>query len=265
VRQFAAQVTIPDRAARLSLGDAPLDPVVLAAQHHARHVFLDGRHCTEDDLRALAALPNAASLEISGLRIDLRALRAVPWVEHLHLNDPATLDGLVHLQQVRRLAVYHFPKIHDLAPVGALSRLRTLLLSTSPSYDASRKCFEVDSLEPLAALSQLEQLTMRGVVPLHGRLEPLHGLTGLRELAITHVYCFGLEDYARLAAALRHTTGHCLEPFFAASWAGTCRRCGQGRVVLTGPRQRRSRFLCPLCDGARVAQHVAAWKAASTR
>jgi hypothetical protein len=235
--------------------------VVLATRRTARSVLLDGR-CTERDLLALADWTDATDLRISGLRISLRALAGVPWIESLTLDDPTTLDGLEGLGQIRKLVVPYFPKIRDLSPIGALSQLTTLLLSTPPSYDASRKCFEVESLDPLARLGRVEELTMRGVVPLRGRLEPLHGLKQLRQLAITHVYCFALEDYARLARALTKTTGDCLRPVFAASWAGTCQRgCGQARVVLTGPRPRSPHVLCPDCHRARIEQHVTEWNA----
>jgi len=252
----------PDqKPVRLILNRFPLDPEVLASEHTAQSVFLNGRLCTDSDLRALAALPNATALQIAGLGTTPAALAEVPWLQNLHLDDPTTLDGLERLRQVRKLGVYHFSKIHDLRPIGTLEELRSLLLSTPPGYDASRKCFEVGSLEPLARLGRLEELTMRGVVPLRDRLEPIHNLKRLLRLAITHVYCFTLEDYARLARALPDTTGHCLEPFFAASWAGTCRRCGGGRVVLTGPRPRHARLLCPACQQTRLEQHVAAWNA----
>jgi hypothetical protein len=225
----------------------------------AERVFLDARRCTEDDLRALAALPHARMLQLTGLRITPAALAAASWVESLHLVDPATIEGLENVQQIRTLSIYHLPKIHDLAPIGHLRQLRTLRLSTPPGYDASRKCFEVASLEPLGRLTNLEALTMRGIVPLSGGLEPLHRLQQLQRLDITHVYAFALEDYARLARALPNTTGHCLQPFFAASWAGKCSRCAGDRVVLTAPPPRHSRFLCPVCNRARLDEHVAAW------
>jgi hypothetical protein len=225
--------------------------------------LLDGRRSTERDLAALAQVPNETALRISGLRITVQALAGVPWIESLTLDDPATLDGLEALPHVRKLAVDYFPKIRDLSPIGALGQLTSLLLSTPPSYDASRKCFEVESLEPLGRLGHLEELTLRGVIPLRGRLEPLHGLKQLRRLTISHVYCFTLEDYARLARVLTNTTGDCLRPVFAASWAGTCQRgCGQTRVVLTGPRPRSPHVLCPDCNRARIERHVEAWKAA---
>jgi len=240
----------------------PLDPNELAARRTARSVFLDGRHCTARDLGALAAVPDATDLRISGLRIGLRALADVPWIRHLTLNDPTTLDGLRSLRQIRKLDLYDVPQVRDLSPIGALRELTSLRLSTPPSYDASRKCFEVESLDALAHLGRLEELTMRGVVPLRGRLEPLHALTQLRRIEITHVYCFGLEDYARLARALANTEGHCLQPFFEASWAGLCPRgCGRTRVALTGPPPRSPRVLCADCNRARLDKHVAAWRA----
>jgi len=90
---------------------------------------------------------------------------------------------------------------------------------------------------------------------------PLHVLKALREIAVTYVYAFGLEDYAALARALPETRGHCLEPYFAAYWAGTCKRCGTARVALTAPPPRTPRVVCPECGKRRLTEHVARWYA----
>src|SRR4030095_8997101 len=98
------------------------------------------------------------------------------------------------------------------------------------------------------------------ILPDDETLEPLHALTQLETLEITHVYTFALEDFARLARALPNTTGHCLVPYFTASWAGVCPKCGSARVALTAPPPRSPRMACPSCHADRLRRHEARWK-----
>jgi hypothetical protein len=240
----------------------PIDEAGLLVHRAAREIFVDGAQCTERDLGALASLPHTTHVQISRLRVSLDGLAALPQLQNLHLVDPGTLEGLEQLQRLVSLTVYCFPKIHSLTPIGSLSNLRTLYVSTPPSYDASRKCHDVESLDPLGRLSHLEALTLRGVLPREGRLSALHVLTGLKQLAITHVFAFAIDDYARLARALPNTSGNCLRPYYEAHWAGTCQRgCGRARVALTAPPRRSPRTLCPDCDRERLERHAAAWTA----
>jgi hypothetical protein len=240
----------------------PIDAAALSAHGAARRIVVDGAGCTERDLRVLDSLPHLTHLRVSRLRVDLNGLADLPQLQDLDLVDPGTLEGLEQLQRLVSLTLYHFPKIHSLTPIGTLTNLRRLLVSTPPSYDASRRCHHVESLDPLGRLSHLEALTLRGVLPAEARLDALRALKGLKELAITHVYAFGLEDYARLARALPNTRGNCLRPYYEAHWAGTCRRaCGRARVALTAPRPRTPRTLCPDCDRERLERHVGAWTA----
>jgi len=225
-------------------------------------ISLDGRRLTTADLYAVAARPDVTRVKIFGLKQSIGPMTMLAALRELDLTDPATLDGLDELQQLESLTLYAFPRIASLEPIGALTNLRRLLLSTPPGYDASRKHYEVDSLEPLARLSNLESLTMRGIAPKSGRLDPIRRLTGLRHVDITHVSMFGLADYAQLAAALPAAEGHCLQPVFEATWAGACPQCGRLRVVLTAPPPRTPRVACPVDDQARIERHVAAWNRA---
>jgi hypothetical protein len=260
-RERGATNTPPQEIDRLVLRH-PIDPAALLAHRAACKVFVDGAGCTERDLRALGALPRATHIQISRLRVSLDGLADLPHLQDLHLVDPGTLEGLEELQRLVSMTVYHFPKIHSLTPIGSLTNLKTLLASTPPSYDASRKCHNVESLSAIGRLSHLEALTLRGVLPGEGRLDALRALKGLKQLGITHVYAFSLEDYARLARALPNTIGNCLRPYYEAHWAGTCRRgCGRARVALTAPPPRSPRTLCPDCDRERLERHVVAWMA----
>jgi hypothetical protein len=244
----------------LVIRDGPIEPAALSAHRAASKIVVDGARWAERDLRALASLPRATHLQISRLRVSVDGLADLSLLQNLHLVDPGTLEGLERLQQLTSLTVYCFPKIHSLTPIGSLANLTRLLVSTPPGYDASRKCHNVESLDPLGRLGRLEALTLRGVLPDEGRLDALRTLKGLRQLAITHVYAFGIEDYAALARALPNTSGHCLLPYFEAHWAGTCRHgCGRARVALTAPPPRSPRTLCPECDRVRLERHVGEW------
>ncbi len=183
-------------------------------------------------------------------------------LRHLELEDPLTLQGLDGLTQLSSLTIYSFPRVHSLEPLGALTKLQRLHLSTPPSYDASRKVHHVDPLEPLGQLRNLESLVMRGVLPTLGGLQSLHGLVLLRHLEITHVYGFAIDEYAQLARALPLAKGHCLVPYFEATWTGKCRKCGRQRLALTAPPPRTPSVLCSVCNRDRLERHIDVWNRA---
>jgi hypothetical protein len=252
-----------DRAAyndRLIIRETPIEVDALKEHSAAREVSIVGLRCTEDDLRALASLPSVTQLRITGLAVSAGSLCELPTLKELFLTEPGTIEGLDQLNRLESLTLYSFPKIHSLAPIGSLINLRRLHLSTPPGYDASRKCHAVDSLEPIGRLERLEQLVLRGVLPDRDRLDPLRSLKKLERIEITHVYSFGIEDYVQLALALPRAEGHCLQPYYSASWAGKCRRCGEDKVALTAPPPRSPRTLCPSCNRERLARHVASWE-----
>jgi hypothetical protein len=220
---------------------------------------------TVSDLEAVARQRDVVRLRIVGLTQSLEPLEGLVSLRELDLVDPRTLDGLDRLQQLEALILYAIPHVGSLAPIAKLTSLKKLLVSTPPGYDASRKCYEVESFEPIASLTRLEELTMRGIVPRSGRLRPLERLTSLRTIGITHVYVFGIADYAQLAHALPDAEGHCLQPVFEATWAGTCSRCGGARVAFTAPPPRSPRTACPVCDRVRIQRHVNVWNSAVKR
>lgn len=221
---------------------------------------------TAGGLAALAASsPDAEAVRVCKLRDPLLPFAGLSSLRHLEIHDPLTLDGLDHLTQLSSLTIYSFPRVHSLEPLGGLTELRRLQLSTPPSYDASRKVHHVDSLEPVGRLRNLEWLVMRGVLPTIGGLHPLHRLLHLRELEITHVYGFAMDEYAQLARGLPLVRGHCLLPYFEATWTGSCKKCGRQRVALTAPRPRTASVLCPACNRDRLERHIGAWNRAKER
>jgi len=219
---------------------------------------VDGRHL---DLNGLTSAPVVRALKVRRIA-SLSGLEKLPKLEALDLDEPESLVGLSALTRLKFLAMSHFTKIHSLQPLGALTALTGLSLSTIASWDASGRVLSVESFAPLSGLIHLEALNLMGVWPEDGALEPLHALKQLRHLNISHVRKFRLRDFARLARALPDTKGNCLKPFYFLPQVGArCRKCKDPRdmAFLTGSRPKTRRTLCVTCDASKLAEHVAAW------
>jgi hypothetical protein len=93
--------------------------------------------------------------------------------------------SMASLQNLEYLSVLHFPGATDLAALVELRALRTLRLSSLPSWDASGKVLEVDSLAPIAELPLLEHLELFGVRPANASLRDLEGAPALRTVKVS--------------------------------------------------------------------------------
>jgi hypothetical protein len=240
--------------------DTKLTPVSILDNFVALNGVSIG-HATQHDLEAIATIPPITCVSLAMPRItSLAPLCKLSGLESLELDDPPTIAGIEGLISLKCLVLRHFRRITNLAPVSALSNLRAVSMSTIPSWDASRRCLEVDSLEPLRKLTNLESLCLMGIKPLDRRLDPLHNLTNLKYLHISHEFQFQLEEYAALARALPETSGHCLLPYYTIPQLSLrCKRCDGEIVFLTGPRPRTRRQLCPVCDERKLRQHERQW------
>lgn len=121
-------------------------------------------HCGYRTLEALGDLPELEALVIATFPDDSLAI-------------------LEHLTQLRYLRIVHLPKVSSLAPLAALSRLRSLSLATLPSWDGSKKIV-VDSLAPLTELPALEHLELFGICAPDNSLAPLERCTHLRSVRV---------------------------------------------------------------------------------
>ena len=243
--------------------DAKFTPIAILEEFtNLRGISLG--HPSQQDLEFLQRFPSLKCVCLIVPRVtSLTPLATLRHLQALELEDPPTLSGLDRLTNLMCLVLRHFRRIKSLAPLAELLQLRTVSMSTIPSWDASRRCLEVDSLEPLTGLSMLESLCLMGVKPLDRRLDPLHRLAQLKYLHISHEFQFQLEDYAALARALPNTSGHCLLPYFAIPQLSLrCKRCGGEIVFLTGPRPRTRRQLCPVCDERKLQEHERQWNEA---
>ena len=121
---------------------------------------------------------------------------------------------------------------------------------------------DVASYAPLAALTALERLVLTAVRPRDLDLSAIARMTHLRELDISGVPEFTVEDYAKLAAALPRTEGRCLQPYIQIKGVGFCRKCKGPQVLLNGAPPRARKWICPVCQEKALAAHVQRWEAA---
>jgi hypothetical protein len=92
----------------------------------------------------------------------------------------ASFDVLSGLGQLQELEVTHLPRVTDLDALARLGALRRLHLATLPSWDASGKVTEVDSLAPLVHLERLNELELFGVRPRSKSVDDILAIESLR-------------------------------------------------------------------------------------
>ncbi|MBU1413880.1 hypothetical protein KKC22_20385, partial [Myxococcota bacterium] len=97
----------------------------------------------------------------------------------------STLELLAGLVKLERLEIVHLPKIRSLSPLSALRKLKQLSLSTLPSWDSSGKVTVVESLQPVAELPELEELSLFGVLPESKSIEHLLLSKTLRRVRVS--------------------------------------------------------------------------------
>jgi hypothetical protein len=114
-------------------------------------------HCSFESLAPVQRLENLQTLVIA------------TWPDE-------SFGALKGLNQLRYLIIIHLPKVSSLTPLRFLGRLESLSLQTLPSWDASGKVQEVDSVAPLGHLKALKHLELLGVRPSGDDLSPLFGL-----------------------------------------------------------------------------------------
>lgn len=124
-----------------------------------------------------------------------------------------TLAALSSLGQRRYLSIVHMPRITDLSPLMALSSLESLSLATLPSWDASGKTTEVDSLDPIGHLHELCHLALFGVRPKNQSLAAIERCGHLQSARFSQ---YSKSEVARFYEATRTSDGHVPEPEFEA-------------------------------------------------
>jgi hypothetical protein len=215
--------------------------------------------CFDIDAAALELLGDCAAMEslyIENLRADnVRALLKLKHLGILSIETCSRIDSipdLESLQELRGLALTHFSKVHDLGPLGGLRRLVSLAVAGS-----MWKRMNVSSFSPLRELRDLAFLHLTNIKAADESLEPLRGLSNLRQLDIANFY--PTREFARLARSLAATECAWFKPFVVLEFAA-CDQCGGRKVMLTG---KGASSICPKCKASRFEAHLAQWHEAS--
>jgi hypothetical protein len=138
----------------------PLDPE--AAEIRALRVW----HCNYVSLARVRQYPNLNTLVVATY------------------PDP-DLELIASLVNLEYLSIVHMPGVSDLRPLVHLTKLRTVRLSTLPSWDSAGKVTEVESLRPLALLPALTHLELFGIRPTSKSLHDLEGAASLTSVRVS--------------------------------------------------------------------------------
>jgi hypothetical protein len=123
-------------------------------------------YCTYTSLESISKLINLKTLTIASY-------------------PDSSLEPLSALHKLESLELVHFPNVKSLLPLSDLKELKKLSLSTLPSWDSSGKTIVVKSLEPIAKLNSLEELSLFGVVPESKDVEALLTSPSLKKVRIS--------------------------------------------------------------------------------
>jgi hypothetical protein len=178
----------------------------------------------------------------NGLVNDLSALKQLPRLRELKLESLGHIKNfgfLSGLKKLRTLEVVDVTRFKDVSVLANLPLLHT--------FEISKMCSWV-SLPSLASFAKLKQVRVLhvGFNAKDGSLSPLAKLSKLKDLSLPLTY--NLEEYARLAVALKNVKCSCFTKPYGISKSPLfkCKRCGGfARITLA----KGHRGLCPKCDG----------------
>lgn len=213
---------------------------------------------TQEMFEAACAMPALEGLYIKWSAItSLAPIAGHARLAHLHLGGAPSATHIEALAQLPALVTLDIANVRaagDLRFLQGLPRLRELSISGDAN---SLKPLVLESLAPLAALRELEQLNLTVVRLADGSLAPLAGLPKLRHLGLGNM--FPMEEYARLAGLRPDIQCDRFAPSYGPNESLRCKACGQhGLFALTG---KGKPWLCQHCDAAKLARHDAEFMA----
>jgi hypothetical protein len=222
------------------------------------HVLWFHSKVSQEMFEAACAMPGLRGLYIKWSSIeDLSPLAKLRGLSHFHLGGAPSaepLDVLASLPELVDLEIRNVRAAADLSFLRKLPQLRALSVSGDSN---SIKPLNIPTLAPLAALRQLERLSLVVVRVADGSLAPLADLPALKHLRLTNQ--LPRDEYARLAGRRPDLQSEDLQPVFGPTTAFACKKCRQKTLYqLTGKGQP---WLCGDCDRARLDRHIAEFQA----
>lgn len=204
---------------------------------------------TEKGLGIVSQCRSLERLYIDGLRFEnLEALMRLPGLAVLSVDSATKVLSFAdvgQLAKLRGLSVVNFPKVHSLSPLRELRRLEALVVAGSIWTRMT-----VDTLTPVAELTDLRYLNLTNLKARDESLEPLSNLQSLEVLDLPNYY--PVAEFARLAARLTGTRCTWFDPATPLPTV-SCQRCESGTLVmLTG---KGKPLLCSQCDESRLKAH----------
>ena len=169
-------------------------------------------------------------LWVSGIREkEVAIVGGMTWLRRLVVHDlrVSTLQAFASLGRLRSLSVAGSPKIKSLNGLERLNGLTELILFDCCNYATIEQiaalasletlCLEgglskpltIESLEPLARLTELRRLRLASIRVMDQSLRPLHGLDRLRDVFIAKM--FPVSELRAAAAALPAAHGEFLD------------------------------------------------------
>lgn len=218
-----------------------------------KFLWLQSR-CPQELFAAACAMPGLDGLYVKwGPLTDLTPITARDTLRYLHLGSApalAPLEALAALPALEWLELANVRALVQLDFLRALPQLRGLALAGDGN---SIKYVFPETLAPLAALQQLEWLSLTTLGVRDESLAPLAALPKLRHLHLGN--SFRLDEVASLAG--RRPDIDC--PLFAphgepANWT-SCKQCREKTMVMVIGKGKP--WLCTRCDAPRLARHVA--------
>jgi hypothetical protein len=148
--------------------------------------------------------------------------------------------------KLQALSLSDFKRLTDISALAKLQNLLELELSCGIWNK-----LPLESIEPIGHLKALECLALAPQMK-DPSLEPLARLTQLRELSLNNR--FPMEDFAKLAGKLPHVKCPNFDELFDPFPHKMCRKCGEPRLVI--PIGKGARMMCQDCDDQKIADYA---------
>lgn len=183
---------------------------------------------------------------------DLEPIHRISGLENLAItwnSKVSDLEWLQPLKNLKNLKLDDVPKIADLSAIADLSELQRLHLSGNLGSLSPK--MKVESLQPLARLSNLSELTLLNIRVRDFGLKPISACKKLETLNAANV--FDTEDFAYLSVHLSKTKCDLFSPYRLAKMPlSNDGKTGQ-RAMVTG---RRKPFLDPVLEKEKLEKYV---------